>query len=205
VKFSHIFELADILNQHFVMKLKFALFTLLLLFSRGCDFYSTSLWFFDNPTGETNPLYRYFGIGWTGLIIVNIIIVGLVIYACFYFYFLYKRPTNLYKEPKNYRELASLQYFNSTDKFYQIFYKIPKNKKVLLAHTGYVLTVVIIIGGFLATIHNLSQYYDLNFYNQFRKIVGRPLFVIYGLILLTFFLAYRQLLIGEYRKYKNIS
>ena len=187
------------------MKFKFTFFTLLLLFSRGCDFYSTSLWFFDNPTDETNPLYRYFGIGWTGLLIVNIIIVGLVIYAYFYFYFLYKRPTNLYKEPTNYRELASLQYFNSTDKFYQIFYKIPKNKKVLLAHTGYVSTVVFIIASFLATIHNLSQYYDLHFYNQFRKIVGRPLFVVYGLIVLTLILTYRYLLISEYKKYKNIS
>ena len=139
------------------------------------------------------------------MIIVNIIIVGLVIYAVHYFYFRYKRPANLTKEPKNYRELASLQYYNSTDKFYQIFYKTPKNKKALLAHTGFVLTIVIIIASFLATIHNLSQYYGLNFYNQFRNIVGRPLFVIYGLILLTFILTYRQLLVSEYKKYKKIS
>lgn len=98
------------LNRHSTMKLKFVLLTFLLVFARGCDFYSTSLWFFDNPTGETNPLYKYFGIGWTGLIITNIIIVGLVIYAFFYFYFRYKRPTNFSKEPTNYRELASLQY-----------------------------------------------------------------------------------------------
>jgi len=199
--------LADILNQHSnsTMKLKFALFTFLLIFARGCDFYSTSLWFFDNPTGETNPLYRFFGVGWTGLIIANIIIVGLVLYAFYYFHFRYKRPTNLSKEATNYIELASLQYFNSTDKFYQIFYKTPKNKKVLLAHIGYVMTIVIIIGSFLATIHNLSQFYGFNFYNQFREIVGRPLFVIYGLMMLALILTYRQLLKSEYKKYKNIS
>lgn len=187
------------------MKLKFVLFTFLLLFARGCDFYSTSLWFFDNPIGETNPLYRFFGIGWTGLIIANIIIVGIVIYAFYYFYFHYKRPTNLAKEPTNYIELASLQYFNSSDKFYQIFYKTPKNKKVVFAHIGYVLTIVIIVASFLATIHNLCQYYNLNFYNSFRNIVGRPLFVIYGLIALTLILTYRNLLISEYKRYKNIS
>jgi hypothetical protein len=187
------------------MKLKFALFTFLILFARGCDFYSTSLWFFDNPKGETNPLYRLFGIGWTGLIIANIIIVGLVIFAFYNFYFRYKRPTNLNKEPKDYIELASLQYFNSPDKFYQIFYKIPKNKTVLFAHFGYVLTIVFIIASFLATIHNLCQFYNLNFYNTFRDIVGRPLFVIYGLIALTFILTYRNLLISEYKRYKNIS
>ncbi len=187
------------------MKLKFAALIFLLVFARGCDFYSTSLWFFDNPKGETNPLYRFFGIGWTGLIIANIIIIGLVIYAVYYFYFRYQRPVNLTKEPKNYRELASLQYYNSTNKFYQIFYKTPQNKRVLFAHTGYVLTIVIIIASLLATIHNLSQYYGFTFYNQFRNIVGRPLFVIYGLTVLTFMLTYRQLLISEYKKYKNIS
>lgn len=187
------------------MKLKFAVLTFLLLFARGCDFYSTSLWFFDNPQGETNPLYRFFGLGWTGLIIANIIIVGLVICAVYYFYFRYKRPANLPAEPKNYRELASLQYYNSTNRFYQIFYKIPKNKKPLFAHIGFVSAIVIIIASFLATVHNFSQYYSLNFYNEFRNIVGRPLFVIYGLILLAFILAYRHLLISEYKKYKNIS
>jgi hypothetical protein len=187
------------------MKLKFTLFTFLLLFVRGCDFYSTSLWFFDNPTSETNPLYRFFGIGWTGLIITNIIIVGLVVYAFYYFYFRYKRHTNFSKEPSNNIELASLQYFNTADKFYQIFYKTPKNKKVLIAHIGYVLTIVIIVASFLATIHNLSQYYGFNFYTQFRNFVGRPLFVIYGLIILTLIFTYRQLLRSEYKKYKNIS
>ena len=187
------------------MKLKFALFTFLLLFARGCDFYSTSLWFFDNPTGETNPLYRFFGIGWTGLIIANIIVVGLVVYAFYYFNFRYKRPTNLPEVPKNYIELASLQYFDSTDKFYQIFYKTPKNKSVLLAHIGYVMTIAIIIASFIATFHNLSQFYDFDFYNQFRAFVGRPLFVIYGLMLLTLIVTYRHLLKSEYKKYKNIS
>jgi len=186
------------------MKLKFALFTFLMVFARGCDFYSTSLWFFDNPTGETNPLYRFFGVGWTGLIIANIIIVGLVICACYYFYFHYKRPTNLSKEPANYIELASLQYFNSPDKFYQIFYKTPKNKKVLFAHIGYVLTIVIIVASLLATFHNICQYYGFHFYNSYRDIVGRPLFVIYGLIALSLILTYRNLLLSEYKRYKNL-
>ena len=73
------------------MKLKFFLLTFLLLFVRGCDFYSTSLWFFDNPSGEQNPLYKIFGVGWTGLIIANIVIVGLIIYAFYYYSFRYTR------------------------------------------------------------------------------------------------------------------
>ncbi len=59
------------------MKLKFFTLTFLMLCARGCDFYSTSLWFFDNPSGKTNPLYKFFGAGWTVLIDTNIIVVGL--------------------------------------------------------------------------------------------------------------------------------
>ena len=73
------------------MKSRFLLLTVLLLFARGCDFYSTSLWFFDDPTGEQNPLYRVFGIGWTGLIIVNVIVVGLIVYAFHYYTFTYSK------------------------------------------------------------------------------------------------------------------
>ena len=74
------------------MKIKFFILTIILLFARACDFYSTSLWFFDDPTSETNPLYRFLGFGWTGLIIANIIIFGLIIYAFYFYSFKYKAP-----------------------------------------------------------------------------------------------------------------
>ena len=172
------------------MKLKFFILTFLLLFARGCDFYSTSLWFFDNPTGETNPLYRFFGVGWTGLIISNIIVVGLIIYAFYFYSFKYK--TKRQTSSNNLTDFVSELYFNEKGRFLQIFYKMPKNKSTIIAHTGYVLVRVIIIASFLATFHNICQYYNVTFYNTFRELVGRPLYVIYGLILLTFtYFSYR--------------
>lgn len=179
------------------MKLKFFILTVLLLFARGCDFYSTSLWFFDNPTGETNPLYRIFEVGWTGLIITNIIIVGLIIYAFYFYSFRYesKRQTS----SKNLTDFVSESYFNEKGRFFQIFYRAPKNKSTLLAHTGYVLVRVVIVGSFLATIHNFCQYYNLSFYNTFREIVCRPLYVIYGLILVTFMYFLYRLWWKEFR------
>ena len=89
-----------------IMKLKFFLLTFLLLFARGCDFYSTSLWFFqpDGPSGETNPLVRIFGFGFTGLVVTNIIIVGLMIYAFYYYSFKYTTP----KVPTKPLDLATL-------------------------------------------------------------------------------------------------
>ena len=173
------------------MKTKFFLLTFLLLFSRGCDFYSTSLWFFDNPTGEQNPLYKFFGVGWSGLIIANIIVVGLIIYAFFYYTFRYTRSTSGTK-PGGLTDFVSELYFNEKGRFMEIFYKTPKNKKAMLAHMGYVMVRVVIFVSFLATIHNLCQFYNVSIYNSFRELVGRPLFVIYGLMLLSiFYFSYR--------------
>lgn len=112
------------------MRLKFFFLTAILLFARGCDFYSTSLWFLDNPKGETNPLFRFFGLGWTGL---------------------------------------------------------------------YVLTRVTIVGSFLAVFHNICQFYDLAFYKTFREIVGRPLYVIYGIIVSSSIYFLYQLWNKEYQ------
>ena len=154
------------------MKQKFLLLTSLLLFARGCDFYSTSLWFFDNPTGEQNPLYKFFGVGWTGLIIVNVIVVGLIIYAFYYYTFKY-RSTKIKSSSNTLTDFVSELYFNEKGRFLEIFYKTPKNKKTLLAHSGYVLVRVLIFVSFLATVHNLCQFYNISFYNSFRDLVGR--------------------------------
>ncbi|MBK7668754.1 MAG: hypothetical protein IPJ32_16315 [Sphingobacteriaceae bacterium] len=184
------------------MKLKFYLLTFLVLFARGCDFYSTSLWFFDNPTGETNPLYRFFGVGWNGLIIANVIIVGLIIYAFYYYTFKYT-STKLKTRPSKLTDFVSELYFNEKGRFLDIFYRTPKNKKILLAHTGYVVIRVVIFASFLATVHNLCQFYNISIYNSFRNIVGRPLFVIYGLILSSLFYFSYRLWNKEYEFNKN--
>ncbi len=167
------------------MKAKFFLITFLLLFARGCDFYSTSLWFFDNPTGETNPLYRYLGFGWNGLLISNAVIIGLIVYAFYYFSFRYTTG-KVSAMPQKLTDFVSELYFNEKGRFIQVFYKSPKNKKVLLAHLGYIMVRVVIFASFLATIHNLCQFYNVAAYNTFREIVKRPLFVIYGLTLICF-------------------
>lgn len=173
------------------MKTKFFLLTFLLLFSRGCDFYSTSLWFFDNPTGEQNLLYRFFGLGWTGLLVTNIILVALIIYSFHYYTFKY-RMDHVSAKPNNLMDYVSERYYGKAGLFFQIFYKTPGNKNTLWGHMGYILIRMVIIGSFLATIHNLCQFYNIPMYNTFREIVGRPLYIIYGLIFLSFiFFQYR--------------
>lgn len=180
------------------MKLKFFMLTFLLVFARGCDFYSTSLWFFDNPTGEQNPLYIFFGVGWKGLIAANVIVVGLIIYAFYFYSFKYKSTRKI--SSNNLTDFVSELYFNEKGRFLDVFYKTPKNKSTLLAHTGYLLVRVVIVASFLATFHNICQFYNISFYNSFREIVGRPLYVIYGLILSSFMYFSYRLWSKEYRQ-----
>ena len=166
------------------MKIKFVLLTSLLLFARGCDFYSTSLWFFDNPTGEQNLFYRVLGFGWSGLLISNAVLVSLIIY-CFYYYTYRYKVSRLAQKPESLTDYISQRYYNESGMFYKVFYKMPRNKNTLLGHLGYVLIRTLIIGSFLATFHNLCQFYNVSFYNSYREVVGRPLYVVYGLIILS--------------------
>jgi hypothetical protein len=186
------------------MKVKFFLLSFILLFARGCDFYSTSLWFFqpDGHLGETNPLTSVFGFGWNGLGISNIILVGSIIAAFYYYSFKYKSP-GVPTPVHRLTDFVSQLYFNERGRFMHIFYKTPKNKKVLIAHLGYVLTWTAIVGSFLATFHNLCQFYQAGFYDTFREIAGRPLYVIYGLIGLTIVFFTRRVWRKEYKAMLN--
>ena len=168
------------------MKLKFFVLTFLLLFARGCDFYSTSLWFFDDPSGETNPLSRYLGFGWTGLVVSNIILCSFIVFAFYYYSYQYRR-SKVSSPPVSVWEYVSLSYYRQKGKFYQILFKMPQDRNILFGHLGFVLIRITIFASFLATIHNLCQYYQVPVYDTFRSLVGRPLYVIYALILLAFF------------------
>lgn len=166
------------------MNFKFYFLSFLLVFSRGCDFYSTSLWYFDKPMDETNPLSSILGPGWSGLIMINLIIVGLVLYTFYYYTFEYSvRSWSVI--PEKLHHFLSEYYFQERGKFYQIFYKAPKDKNILIGHLGYILIRVVIFASFLATIHNLCQFYQVTAYNHLRILVRRPLFLIYLLILLS--------------------
>jgi hypothetical protein len=189
------------------MKVKFLFLTFLLLFARGCDFYSTSLWFFqeNGMAGEQNPLTKFFGVGWNGLLLTNGILVAAIIFSLYYYFFKYKSPRDLAYKPANVKDFASVLYFGEPSKLYQLLYKSPKDKKIAIAHLGYIMTITVIVGSFLATFHNICQFYGFAFYDQYRDIVGRPLYVIYALIGLTAFLAARHVWALEFNKYRQMG
>jgi hypothetical protein len=169
-------------------KADFIIFTFLLLFTRGLDFYSTSLWFF-NPQGmddETNPLTYFLGLGWNGLVVVNILLILWILHSYYYYCFIYE-PKKFIFPPNDFKSYVSLLYFGSDNMFYKIFYSLPKNKSASRAHFGYMVIRVVIIGGLLASMHNFFQYYDFFFYEKYRGIVKRPLYVFYIIMLLSIF------------------
>lgn len=185
------------------MKLKFPLLVLLLLFCRGCDFYSTSLWFFqeNGMQGEMNPLTRYLGVGWYGLIFTNALIVGLIIWAYAFYSFKY-RPRKMAETPENVWQYISLLYFGKRGQLYKMLYKMPVNQPAMISHFGFATFWTVVVGSLLATVHNLCQFYQVPAYDTFRELVIRPLYVIYGLIgaslCLTTYLAWQEEFNGLY-------
>lgn len=182
-------------------KIRFALMVCLLLFARGCDFYSTSLWYFqpDGYQDERNPLSYLLGIGWSGLVLVNIVMVLVIIGLFAYYTFRYKPTLPGRDLPSSPYEYASLLYYGRTDRFYQIFYRWPSNRNVLWAHAGYVVIRLLIVTSFLACLHNLAQWKEWSGYGVIRSIGIRPYFVFFGLVLAAIIIIYRNLLNREFR------
>ena len=180
------------------MKLKFYFTVFFLLFARGCDFYSTGLWFFEHPEGEQNLLYRLFHLNFTGLVLSNAVVMACIVYAYYYYLFRYK-PQRLGEHAKNLLDFVSLKYYGKSGLFYRVFFRPPSDKCILLAHMGYVMMHFVVVASFIATAHNLCQYYRVGFYDQLREWIGRPLYLIYALMFLCFLYFQFRLWNKEYR------
>jgi len=184
------------------MKTKFLFLSFIFFFARGCDVYSTSLWYFENPEYESNPLSSIIGLGWNGLIISNLVIVGIILFAHYYYTFKYsiQIPAD---EPQNMQEYISEKYYNQKDKFYQVYFRFPKNKRVLIGHNGYALIRAGIVGSFLAAIHNLCLFYQVSAYEAYSRIVGWPEYVVYGIIIFCMIYFLHKLWKKEYLVVSN--
>lgn len=161
----------------------------LLVLTRMADIYSTSLWILrpDGLQDESNPLSHLPGIGWEGLLIINVLLtIGIILlyaYACFH----WCPSLTLTGEaaPDSVWAYASRLYFGETGQLAKILYRWPANKRAMVAHTGILLTHATIAAGLLALVHNLGQYHAWAWYASFREMVVRPHFVIYGLVMLV--------------------
>lgn len=187
-------------------KIKFVAVLCLLLFARGCDFYSTSLWIFQENglESETNPLTQLFGVGWNGHIILNVLIISLIAFCYYNYIFKYTIKDNLKFLPETTIQYASILYYGKKDQLLKLIYKIPNNKSAAIAHTGYIAIWGIIIASFIATLHNLLQYYDNPYYANYLEFVRFPKLIFYMIIFSPITILTLNLYRNEFQQYKNL-
>ena len=119
---------------------KFIILAFLVIIGRLYDV-TTTYFYTPDLKNETNILVVFFGAGWTSVIIIQSLLVGLTVTLLYYYFFKFK-PN--YPSDKNLtlKQFSSYLYFNDTESFGKMFYKTPKNKKTLLASTGYIDTFI---------------------------------------------------------------
>lgn len=166
------------------MKPRFILLTILLLLSRGADIAST---YFATPdlAGEMNPIQAIFNGGWTGVLLVNLLIVILALYAAYFQMHRYQpKPTSI--RFSSIWSYISWCYYDNPNLFSKVLYKIPTDRKTSWAHFGYALPRALILGGLLAAFHNVALGTGLGVYQEVVAAVKRPSLFIYGLIIASF-------------------
>lgn len=157
-------------------KLKFALTTIWILFSRSYDAYCTSL-LTPDLSKEANPLVSVVGISsWTTLLAILSILTIYVIYAYFVSVF---RPMNLLPKEKGYsfNHFAGYLYLGAKDNWFAIFYKIPKTLERFNNYFGHLFTQCLVYAGIVST----SMWLLINYTDFYKPIHSAPL--IYTILL----------------------
>ena len=141
----------------------FIILSVLVIVGRTFDALTTFLYTPD-LTNETNILVKFLGANWTSVIIVQVLLTGLTI-GLLYFYLLKFSPPMPTSKNLTFKEYISYLYFGDTTSFNKIFYKIPSNKQVLLASTGYIAAMTLVsvsyIVGTSTTLLLISDNYKL--------------------------------------------
>lgn len=178
---------------------KFILLSLLLIIGRAFDASTTYIYTPDLKT-ETNILVRLFGVNWTGIIIIQIILSCLVIGLLYFYYFKYSPKTPNHKD-LTLKQYISYIYFNDTKSFNQLLYKIPTNKSALLASLGYIISMTLISISYIVGTSTLCLIFIDGYAELYRK-YNLPA-VLYGLIVVIIIIVSVSFFRGEFRKFKR--
>ena len=122
-------------------KRKFVLLTFLVVVGRAFDATTTYLYTPD-LTSETNVLVKFLGANWTSIIAVQVLLTGLII-GLLYFYFFKFSPHKPGVKNLTLKQYISHLYFNDTKSFNKLLYKLPTDKTVLIASTGYIASMTL--------------------------------------------------------------
>jgi hypothetical protein len=143
-------------------KLKFALTTIWILFSRSYDAYCTNL-LTPDLSKEANPLVTVAGISsWSTLLII---LSALTIYVIYAYYTSVFRPINLLPKEKGYTfsNFVAYVYLGYKDSWASTLYKFPMDLKRANNYFGQLLTKFLVYAGITSTIMwlliNHTDYY----------------------------------------------
>jgi len=99
---------------------------------------------------EANPLVTVFGLGWSALIIANIIVYAFTVTLLYIAFIKYKRKV---VQCEDFMQYMSMLYFDRPDKQKWLWYKFPKGKEKMImsfAPVGYAVAYVFPIVRFIA-------------------------------------------------------
>jgi len=99
---------------------------------------------------EANPLITVFGLGWSALIIANIIVYAFTVALLYIAFIKYKRKI---VQCENFMQYMSMLYFDRPDKQKWLWYKFPKGKEKMImsfAPVGYAVAYTFPIIRFIA-------------------------------------------------------
>ena len=174
----------------------FIALAILVIISRAFDVITTGLYIPDLK-GETNIIVQLFGAGWTSVIIIQSLTIGAIIFLLYYYFFRYK-PEYPAGIELNKQQLISFISFNDTSSYSKVFYKLPANKQLLYAATGYIAAMTLIAAGFVVGTSTTLLLVSEDYRSIYRK--GGPA-VLYTIILLAALFFVFRFYNLEYKKY----
>lgn len=178
----------------------FIILAILVVVRRAYDVITTGLYIPDLE-GETNIIVQLFGAGWTSVIIIQSLTIAVIIFLLHYYLFRYK-PNYPADRDLNKQQLISFISFNDTSSYRKVFYKLPANKQLLYAATGYIASMTLIAAGFVVGTSTTLLLISEGYRDIYRK--GGPA-VLYTIILLAALFFVFRFYNLEYKKYMQVK
>lgn len=194
-------DTATFMNKDEAKKLRsFLALSILVVLGRAFDVTTTYLYTPDLKN-ETNVIVNLFGAGWLSVIVLQSALIGAIIY-CLYFYFFRFKPQYPSDHNLDLKQFSSYLFFHNTTSFKKLFYQIPKDKNALIASTGYIASMTLIVVSFIVGTSTTLLLASDMYKEIYRNGMQIMLFVIIGVSAIWF--AFR-FLTTEYRKYQSLQ
>lgn len=177
---------------------KFLLLSVLIIVGRTYDATTTYLYTPD-LANETNILVKFSGANWTGVMAIQLLLTGLTI-GLLYFYFFKFVPNRPIDKNLTLKQFVSYLYYGNTHSFHKLFYKLPTDKRVLLASTGYIASMTLLCISYIVGTSTTLLLVSSRYRQLYQQGIPYLLYVLIGALAIGFAVKFFQ---TEYKKYRN--